>query len=114
MSAERCAALECENTRAAGEFVGDFCAPCDNALRHGISGPGTSILFKLKEDRDSLLERLLDQLRAHEQCERCEQLDELHGPQCPDHPDHDPTPWCAQCGARKPSACHCGPIAENN
>ena len=51
----KCAAQECENKRTEGRFVGDFCAACDQALRFGVSFPGTSILFKLKEDRDSLL-----------------------------------------------------------
>lgn len=25
----------------------------------------------------------------------------------------DPTPWCAQCGARTSRQCSCGPIADN-
>jgi hypothetical protein len=28
--------------------------------------------------------------------------------------NYDPTPWCHQCGARRQSDCHCGPIADND
>lgn len=55
-----------------------------------------------------------DEPEHEEYCERCAEMDEVHGPQCPEHPDYDPTPWCAGCGARRQSDCHCGPIAANN
>lgn len=43
---DQCAAYGCRNTRKEGQFVGDFCAPCDRAIRTGNFGVGTSVVFK--------------------------------------------------------------------
>lgn len=49
-SKQRCAVIDCENTTGNGRFVGDFCAPCETALRIGNFDHGTSIPFKLSAE----------------------------------------------------------------
>jgi hypothetical protein len=39
---------------------------------------------------------------------------EVHEICCPDNPDYDPTPWCANCGARREENCDCGPLPDND
>ena len=56
--AERfCAAAHCTNRRGEGRFVGDFCAPCDAAMRSGKFIHGTSVPFKYR----AALERIANQ-----------------------------------------------------
>jgi hypothetical protein len=45
-----CAAKDCVNKRNEGAFVGDFCLPCDRALRSGKAEHGTSWIFALADD----------------------------------------------------------------
>jgi hypothetical protein len=42
----QCMAKGCVNTSDKGEFVGHFCAPCDNALVVGEAKFGTSVIFQ--------------------------------------------------------------------
>ena len=43
---EQCAAFGCENKRSEGQFVGEYCGPCDSALRYGTATYGTSFVFQ--------------------------------------------------------------------
>jgi hypothetical protein len=40
----KCAVFACQNTKADGRFIGDFCAACDTTIRTGKAGPGTSFI----------------------------------------------------------------------
>lgn len=46
----KCAAKDCVNRRGEGSFVGDFCLPCDRALRSGKTEHGTSWIFAMAAD----------------------------------------------------------------
>src|SRR6185437_5863840 len=59
----QCAAYGCQNKRSEGVFVGDFCGPCDSALRYGTATYGTSFIFQQQRE----IERLQRELAQHKE-----------------------------------------------
>ncbi len=56
----RCIAHGCTNHKHEGTFIGNFCAPCHNAITSGIMSPyGTSFLYTLKMERDAAQEQIM-------------------------------------------------------
>lgn len=49
-----CAVAGCDNSNLDGRFVGDFCAPCDTAIRTGLIGHGTSFIYMLAAENSRL------------------------------------------------------------
>lgn len=54
LTTNQCAAHGCQNKRGEGAFIGDFCAPCDSALRYGVAEFGTSFIFQQQREIERL------------------------------------------------------------